>query len=72
MYNFLLPILTVIQCAINADSWKQSLPVCIFGMLGIFIVIGVIDLTAFIMYICIINYCSIKIIFDLLLYFYAT
>lgn len=49
MYNFLLPILTVIQCAINADSWKQSLPVCIFGMLGIFIVIGVIVLLTFLL-----------------------
>lgn len=49
MYNFLLPILTVIQCAINADSWKQSLPVCIFGMLGIFIVIGVIVLLTYLL-----------------------
>lgn len=49
MYNFLLPVLTVIQCAINADSWKQSLPVCIFGMLGIFIVIGVIVLLTYLL-----------------------
>lgn len=49
MYNFLLPILTVIQCAINADSWKQSLPVCVFGMLGIFIVIGVIVLLTYLL-----------------------
>ena len=49
MYNFLLPILTVIQCAIIADSWKQSLPVCIFGMLGIFIVIGVIVLLTYLL-----------------------
>lgn len=49
MYNFLLPILTVIQCAINADSWKQSLPVCLFGMLGIFIVIGVIVLLTYLL-----------------------
>ncbi len=49
MYNFLLPILTVIQCAIHADSWKQSLPVCIFGMLGIFIVIGVIVLLTYLL-----------------------
>lgn len=49
MYNFLLPILTVIKCAINADSWKQSLPVCIFGMLGIFIVIGVIVLLTYLL-----------------------
>jgi len=49
MYNYLLPILTVIQCAINADSWKQSLPVCIFGMLGIFIVIGVIVLLTYLL-----------------------
>lgn len=49
MYNFLLPILTVIQCAINTDSWKQSLPVCIFGMLGIFIVIGVIVLLTYLL-----------------------
>lgn len=49
MYNFLLPVLTVIQCAINGDSWKQSLPVCIFGMLGIFIVIGVIVLLTYLL-----------------------
>lgn len=49
MYNFLLPVLTVIQCAINADSWKQSLPICIFGMLGIFIVIGVIVLLTYLL-----------------------
>lgn len=49
MYNFLLPILTIIQCAINVDSWKQSLPVCIFGMLGIFIVIGVIVLLTYLL-----------------------
>ena len=28
--------------AINADSWKDTLPVMLFGMIGIFIVIGVI------------------------------
>ena len=49
MYNFLLPVLTVIQCASHADSWKQSLPVCIFGMLGIFIVIGVIVLLTYLL-----------------------
>ena len=49
MYNFLLPVLTVTQCAIHADSWKQSLPVCIFGMLGIFIVIGVIVLLTYLL-----------------------
>lgn len=32
----------VIHLAVNADSWKESLPVVLYGMLGIFIVIGVI------------------------------
>ncbi len=37
IFNF-LPI----TMAINADSWKETLPVMLFGMIGIFIVIGVI------------------------------
>lgn len=32
----------VINLAVNAGSWKDSLPVVLYGMLGIFIVIGVI------------------------------
>lgn len=37
IFNF-LPI----TMAINANSWKETLPVMLFGMIGIFIVIGVI------------------------------
>ena len=42
MYNLLMTVLMAVS--INADSWKNSLPVVLFGMVGIFIVIGVIVL----------------------------
>ncbi len=35
-------IFMVINLAVNVNSWKDSLPVVLYGMLGIFIVIGVI------------------------------
>lgn len=35
--------------AIHADSWKTSLPVVLYGMLGIFIVIGVIVLVTYLL-----------------------
>ncbi|HIY34992.1 MAG TPA: OadG family protein [Candidatus Eubacterium faecigallinarum] len=35
--------------SINADSWKNSLPVVLFGMVGIFIVIGVIVLLTYLL-----------------------
>ena len=39
MFDILLK-LNVIAMAIHADSWKQTLPVMIIGMVGIFLVIG--------------------------------
>ncbi len=33
--------------SINSDSWKQTLPVMAIGMVGIFIVIGVIILCTY-------------------------
>lgn len=46
MKDFLMPILLI---AINGDSWKESLPVLFFGMLGIFLVIGVIVLVTYLL-----------------------
>ena len=46
MKDFLMPILLI---AINRDSWKESLPVMFFGMLGIFLVIGVIVLVTYLL-----------------------
>lgn len=47
MYNLLMTVLMAVS--INADSWKNSLPVVIFGMVGIFIVIGVIVLLTYLL-----------------------
>lgn len=47
MYNLLMTVLMAVS--INADSWKSSLPVVIFGMVGIFIVIGVIVLLTYLL-----------------------
>lgn len=46
MKDFLMPILLI---AINGGSWKESLPVMFFGMLGIFLVIGVIVLVTYLL-----------------------
>lgn len=46
MKDFLMPILLI---AINGDSWKESLPVMLFGMVGIFLVIGVIVLVTYLL-----------------------
>ena len=46
MYNLLVALITT---AIHADSWKTSLPVVLFGMLGIFIVIGVVVLVTYLL-----------------------
>ncbi len=46
MKDFLIPILLI---AINGDSWKESLPVMLFGMVGIFLVIGVIVLVTYLL-----------------------
>lgn len=37
------------KVTIYADSWKTSLPVVLFGMLGIFIVIGVVVLVTYLL-----------------------
>ncbi len=47
MYNLLMTVLMALS--INADSWKSSLPVVLFGMVGIFIVIGVIVLLTYLL-----------------------
>ena len=47
MYNLLMTVL--IAVSINADSWKSSLPVVLFCMVGIFIVIGVIVLLTYLL-----------------------
>lgn len=49
MYFNLISLLTVFTMAIHAGSWKQSLPVVVYGMLGIFIVIGVIVLVTYLL-----------------------
>lgn len=49
MQNLFISLLTVLTMAIYADSWKQSLPVVLYGMLGIFIVIGVIVLVTYLL-----------------------
>ena len=46
MFDILLK-LNVIAMAIHADSWKQTLPVMLIGMVGIFLVIGAIILITF-------------------------
>ncbi len=43
----LLAKLSVITMAINADSWKETLPIMAIGMVGIFLVIGVIILITY-------------------------
>lgn len=49
MQNLFISLLTVFSMAIHADSWKTSLPVVLYGMLGIFIVIGVIVLVTYLL-----------------------
>lgn len=49
MQNLFISLLTVFTMAIHADSWKNSLPVVLYGMLGIFIVIGVIVLVTYLL-----------------------
>lgn len=49
MQNLLISVLTVLTMAIHANSWKTSLPVVLYGMLGIFIVIGVIVLVTYLL-----------------------
>lgn len=47
MYNLIMSILMAVS--FNAGSWKDSLPVVVFGMVGIFIVIGVIVLLTYLL-----------------------
>lgn len=49
MQNLLISVLTVFTMAIHANSRKTSLPVVLYGMLGIFIVIGVIVLVTYLL-----------------------
>lgn len=49
MQNLFISLLAVFTMAIHANSWKTSLPVVLYGMLGIFIVIGVIVLVTFLL-----------------------
>lgn len=46
MLNLLANIGFVLM-AINAGSWKQTLPVLVIGMIGIFLVIGVVILITY-------------------------
>ena len=39
----------LMKVTIYADSWKTSLPIVLFGMLGIFIVIGVVVLVTYLL-----------------------
>ncbi len=47
MQTLFASLMAVINLAVNAQSWKTTLPDMIFGMLGIFIVIGVIILVTY-------------------------
>ena len=50
MYNLYVTVMTfLMKMSIHADSWKTSLPVVLFGMLGIFIVIGVVVLVTYLL-----------------------
>ena len=49
MQNLFISLLTAFSMAIHANSWKTSLPVVLYGMLGIFIVIGVIVLVTYLL-----------------------
>lgn len=46
MLNLLANIGAVLM-AINASSWKQTLPIVLIGMIGIFLVIGVVILITY-------------------------
>ena len=50
MYNLAVTLMMfLMKVTIHADSWKTSLPVVLFGMLGIFIVIGVVVLVTYLL-----------------------
>lgn len=48
MFNLINTLnIMLVTLAFNASSWKSTVPVMIFGMVGIFIVIGVIILVTY-------------------------
>ncbi len=47
MQTLFASLLAVVTMAIHAQSWKTTLPNMLFGMIGIFIVIGVIILATY-------------------------
>ncbi len=50
MYNLAVTLMAfLMKVTIYSDSWKTSLPVVLFGMLGIFIVIGVVVLVTYLL-----------------------
>ena len=50
MYNLAVTLMAfLMKVTIYVDSWKTSLPVVLFGMLGIFIVIGVVVLVTYLL-----------------------
>lgn len=49
MENIIATITAFITMATHANSWKETLPTMVFGMIGIFIVIGVIILVTYLL-----------------------
>lgn len=49
MENIIAIITAFITMAVHANSWKETLPTMVFGMIGIFIVIGVIILVTYLL-----------------------
>lgn len=50
IYNMIMSAVMAINFnfdSLNTDSWKTTLPIMLYGMLGIFIVIGVIVLVTY-------------------------
>lgn len=48
MFNNLIAVITM-AISVNTQEWKNSLSVVLFGMIGIFIVIGVIILVTYVL-----------------------
>lgn len=49
MENIIAAITALVTMAIHANSWKETLPTLVFGMIGIFIVIGVVILVTYLL-----------------------
>lgn len=47
MINILTKLSVIAAMAINTGSWKETLPIMVLGMVGIFLVIGVIILCTY-------------------------